>query len=570
VFGWALLCGLVVAAGFRIAAVFTENVNWDEFALLQRALATVGDGELRAGGRPGLGTLALVPFAAECLNAVEALRDARIAWTVVVLLAAAAFWLLLRQVLEGTSHAGLGATLGLALWTLPPPFLMYSVQVRTDQPAILLGMVGGLALLRSRRRSGWAVAAGVLFGIGFLFTQKLLYVGALVGLLSLVPQFRAQEWQWGREIRRGLLAAMGFAIALASYRAAASLLSGPDDLLQLGGGLRGFAQYRTWVGWEHYIAMLPLLVPHLLILALLPWLTVRWWHRRQPDGEGRALLASWAVVALGTAIAAFHAGRFPYFFMTLGLFPAAAGAILMGPMLSKFRSGLPRAALLTLLGVPLLAFGLLQSVLSRADTQSQQIEGLAFLDRSFSHDVRGFSARSEFVCRRDPDPFPTRFTNHVRGEFGGDEGRERGEELVEAFRQRQVAFMLMPRRQDPYPDFLWDFWRSDYVPYHGAIRVAGRRVEGDAGWRAVMNVIAPGVYVWRADEGSHSPLVVGEETLHPGDKIPLEASLRVVLSLPQGGSGLFVLSLPEDPTSSVGFYRGFVPLSVPIPPYDGP
>jgi hypothetical protein len=559
-----LVGGLVLVGIARVLAIFTENVNWDEFALLQRAVLTLQAGEVQAGGRPGLGTLALIPFAADCLNAVDTLRTIRHFWTGMVLLSGGAFWILLRRVLDRTARTDLGAALGLALWVLPPPFLLYSVQVRTDQPAILFGLLGGLALLRSQAGSGWAIASGVLFGIGFLFTQKLLYVGALVGVLCLLAQAGVRDWNWRRESVRALLVMAGFALALVAYRVVSSPLAPPVDLLHLGGGLRGFEQYRAYVGWAHYRAMLPFLIPHLILLAFLPLLTVRWWRRR--DGEETVLLmGAWALLALGTFIAIFHAGRFPYFFMVLGLFPAAAGALLIGPVLDLARGFLPRAALLILVCLPLVAFGLLQAGFARVDTQSHQRESLAFVNRNFPPNERGFTARGEFACRWDPDPFPTRFTSRVLSEFGGPEGLERAEEVADEIRRREVAFLILPLEREPYPEALWEFWRAAFVPYHQAVWVAGTRVHGEAGWTGRTEVVTPGTYRWRPDAGTSSQLRVGGHTLGPGEEVHLGTAGHFALALPQGGSGTFVLSLPEEPAPPATFYRDLHPRSVAVP-----
>ena len=77
-----LLLALVAAlyAATRFAAVFTVAVNWDEFALLDRAANAVETGALESGGRPGLATLILMPFAASCENEIETVRHARLLW----------------------------------------------------------------------------------------------------------------------------------------------------------------------------------------------------------------------------------------------------------------------------------------------------------------------------------------------------------------------------------------------------------------------------------------------------------------------------------------------------------
>ena len=75
---YALALGLLLFAAVRLATVYTDNVNWDEFALLKNSAATSATGVLHSGGRPGLAVMVLLPFAAGCEDESEVVRRARL------------------------------------------------------------------------------------------------------------------------------------------------------------------------------------------------------------------------------------------------------------------------------------------------------------------------------------------------------------------------------------------------------------------------------------------------------------------------------------------------------------
>ena len=178
----SLLAALLVA---HVISVFTENINIDEFALMARAADTLATGQLQAGGRPGLGTLILLPFVRDCTNSIAAIRGARLLWVGFTIALVSGLWFLLSIFLRTSSHRREAAALGIALLVFVPAFLRFSIQLRSDQPAIALGLWGGVALIVSRRSAPWAFLAGLAFGVGFFFSQKLIYVAALTALLAL-------------------------------------------------------------------------------------------------------------------------------------------------------------------------------------------------------------------------------------------------------------------------------------------------------------------------------------------------------------------------------------------------
>lgn len=545
---------MLVVLVARIVAVFTLNVNWDEFALLDRAVTTVRTGDLVTGGRPGLGTLTLAPIAASCQNAVDAVVQGRMLWTVVVLAAVTAFWFLLRAVLPEGPHRRTALVAAVVLWVLTIPFLRASIQVRTDQPAIMFGLLGGIALLASRRAAPWAIVSGLLFGVGFLFTQKLLYVGGLVAVLA-VGQLRIHDdLRLRREAIRTALTGAAFLLVVLGYRAVTARLSVAPHLLPVAGGLAAFEQYHDHVGWAYYRAMLPLLLPHgIAIISLFVLTAERILAARRPGAE---LMTAWVVVALGLAVMIFHAARFPYFFMVLGLFPAAVGGLVVGPVLDRLGTPGRRAVFLAVLLLPFAGAGTVYALTLTAPTLQHQRASLAFVERNFAREARGFEARGAFACRDDPDPFPVHFLGAVRQQFAGEDRLQRIRDMAGEFRSRPVAFMIPPTGHG-YPPELWAFWNTRYVHYHGAVHVPGRTIVGGSGWSGDFEVIVPGRYVWRTGEEVAGALEVGGRRVVPGATILLNDPGYASLRLPDGGEGILVLSLPDAPaTDTTSFYVG--------------
>lgn len=527
---------LLLLAG-RIYAQFTESINWDEFALFQRAYVTWSTGNLVGGGRPGLGTLLLVPFAAACNNAITSIVQARFIWTLMTVAAVASLWALLTAAVPSSRYRRLAVITGVGLWCLAPPFLRYSIQVRTDQPAILLGLLGGVALLASRRQPALALVSGVAWAIGFLFSQKLIYVALLCGTLAIGRLFMDRDFQPRRDLLRAVLLSTAFFVVLTGYDALMSRVGSGVALLPVTGGLSVFEYYRRDYGWVLYRQLLPVLVPQLFVLALLAAATVISLRRRMPD-KSRQLATAWGVATAGGAVITFHAARFPYFYMVLGLFIAAIAALLMPVLLERMSPG-GRKVLLSAVWVPLAFLAATQALLSMLDRQAVQRESLTFVDRNFPADARGFQPQGAFICRADPDPFPVRFRQNVVSEFRGPDAAERSARFIDEFRGRPVAFMIHP---GSYNDVIDEFWATRYVPYAAAVSVPGRRIVEPG---TEFEPIVSGHYVW------HSPnadLRIDGALVRPGERVPLTAGRVYRLDVRPGEDGMLALALREPPS----------------------
>jgi hypothetical protein len=537
-----------VVAVLRVLAAATENVNWDEFALFQRAEILARTGILQGGGRPGLVNVLLAPVAAGCVDTVQALVQARHAWTLVVFGSVAAFALLLRAAIPPSPHRWIAVATAAALWTLSPDFLRYSVHVRTDQPAILFGLLGGLALAARPATRRWALAAGACFALGFLASQKLVYVAALAGLLALIARAQDPGFAWGRELQRAGIVALTFLAVVVAYRfVSTSVGAGAPALAPLPGIRRVFAYYREEVGFRHYHGMVFRNL-HVLYAAGIAAVFSAWRIRR--GGLRDPLLAgTLAVLVLGIFVVWFHAARFPYFYMVLGLFPATATGLAMAPLLDAVASRPSRKGLLLLpIWVSMLLVGFHTAVeLVRTDGQASQRAAMRFVAANFEASDRGFAPLGEFGCRGELDPFPARFFQNVYFQFVEADGTEEVDRMIEAFRTRPVTFMLEPPGHHPYPFELSHFWETRYVRYHGQVRIPGRQLRAGPGWTDPFEVIVPGRYRWLPETGRSDILLVNGDPVAPGQAIELPGVGHVTLALPEGGIGIFALAVSDLP-----------------------
>lgn len=537
--------GALLLVALHLAVAFTENVNGDELGLLNRALVTSSTGEVQGGGRPGLGTLALVPFARNCADAVRAVVQARLFWTVFVVGAAVAFVILLRQFLPADRHRFTAILTALGLWILAPAFLEYSVQVRTDQAAICLGLWCGVALLASQRRRGWALVAGALFGLGFLFSQKAAYVGGLMGVLTLGRLAVDRNVDVPREAIRAVLLLVGAAGVLLGYRVVAAAGGEAPALVALSGNLDSRAFYRSVFGYRYFVWMLPPLLPQVVALGLVAAVSVDWLRTRGQDGA--RIATAWGVVGFGLAVFLFHATRAPYFYLVVGLFPATAGGLVLGPVLRRLETPRERSLLLGVLWVPLAAVALYHVPDLLRDTQRPQREALAFVERNFSASAYGFQSYSLFMCRHDPEAF--QFLNYriLDVYFGGPEGEARTEAMIRGFRSRPVSFLTLPASSQFIPSALRNFWLTHYTHYAHHIWVPGTSVqETRSGSVGGFDAVVRGRYRWWPED-TGARLLVDGAAVAPGQTVDLSVGFHA-LGLPDGGGGRLMLDLAEPPS----------------------
>jgi hypothetical protein len=547
---WVALVAALLA--LRAAQALHESVNWDEFALLDRVAQSLRTGELRAGGKPGLAVLALVPFVSGCQDEIAVARAARLAWIGVTTALLAGLFALLRELLRGERSGAADAALGVALLACVPAFVRWSLQVRTDQLALALALWGGFALLRSRRRLALAALAGVLFGLGYLATQKALYAAGLAGVLAAGDAWRRGAWRAPHEAARAGLALAGALVSVGAFELALALSQTARPPATLAGAFDAFAFYRRTLGFAHYRAMLPSLLPHAALAVGLALAAAR------APADGRVRLAG-AALAMGVGVAVFHAAAFFYFWMTLGLFAAAAGALAVEPVRALFGAR-ERAARAALAGLWLALAGqaALASLECLRDTQAIQRATLAFVRRNFSAGEAGFQPERALFCRADAEPLPLYFSQHIHARFGGPRGAENAARLIDEFRARPVKFLVESWRLGQFPPEVQRFWLENYPHYYGAARVAGRRVAGAAGVEQRVDLVAAGRYRW-LPLGAAVPAEIDGVERAPGEVFELDAGPHLIVLRGELTDGLLVLAMRDRYAPvRLPFYRGFL------------
>lgn len=563
--GWlAVAAGLGLFVASRAASIASTAINWDEFALLDRVARTARTGIPETGGRPGLAEWLLLPLVSACSDEIATARMARWLWLGLTLCFLCGLYALLLELLRGRRERRHDAFFGVALLALVPAFLEWSLQVRTDQLALAGGVWGGMLLLVSQRRAPLALAAGILFGVGYLGSQKLLYAAALAGLLVAGRIWLERDLRPGREALRATLCLAGFGLVFAVFRAAMGAAfdvspSHPSQRMvtpyNVGRALDIFDFYRRSLGFSQYRAMLPTLVPHALLLAASAAAGVLAWRRRAEGGP--TLLLVLAVLALGAGIAAFHAGAFFYFWMTLGLFPAVAFALALGPLRDALLPAGARARALAgaLLWAALAIPGAVKAAGLLADTQAVQRESLAFIDRNFEPGDAGFHPERALFCGLAEAPLPLYFSQTIFRDFAGPEAEANLAHMEQRFRGVPIKFLVQSFRLNQFPLELRRFWAENYQPYRASVFVAGRHLEGERGATRGFELIVPGEYRWLPLDAPRR-VRIDETLLSAGDVVALAPGPHTAGFVEDATGGLLVLALEDPPgPAPLPFYK---------------
>ncbi len=555
---------VLLALAAHVGAAFRQNVSWDEFALLDLADATVATGELHSAARPGLAVWLLVPLVQGCDDEIAVVRSARLLWTAITALFLAGLGLLVAQLEPRHERRAEAALLGVALLACVPAFLSTSLQVRTDQIALAGGAWGGFWLLASRRRPALALAAGVCFGLGFLGSQKLVYLLALAVLLA-VGQLRLErELAPRRELLRAALTGAGFAAALLAFELAISAAFAVPEGHAARKGLSGeyvesglslFEFYRRTLGWSEYREMLPSLAPQLAALVALAAATPQ--ALRAKGRAADSALLAWAVALLGLGVGLFHAAAFRYFWMTLGIFPAIAITVARDPIRAWLAARSPRllpaalAAFAALLVLP----AAVEAALLLRDTQSVQRRSLAFVHRHFAPSDAGFHPESALFCQSGRQTIRTHFSQKIHQRFAGPAREANTARMLRTFRETPIRFIVESFRLNQFPVELRRFWAENYQPYYASVFVAGRRLEGRRGSDVAFEILVPGRYRWIPAGGPHR-IALGAREIGAGEVIELAAGMHSAHMVEDVPDGMLVLDVSEPPgPAPLAFYE---------------
>jgi hypothetical protein len=324
-------------------------------------------------------------------------------------------------------------------------------------------------------------------------------------------------------------------------------------------GMGVFEYYRSTIGYSQYVEMLPTLLPHLLLGALLTLTSLRalW-----VGGAVRPrLVLAWSVLLLGLAVGAFHAGAFAYFWMTLGLFPAVA-FVLARDAMEESLAFLPRPAMTALVATFWLLLtlpGLAQMGVMLEDSQRVQRESLAFTHRNFERVDGGFHPEGALFCRDEPHRFPNYFSRAINASFGPASLCESCTwDFINRFEGEQVKFLLESFRLHQFPPLVRSFWLDHYVPYHGSVLVAGRRFGGGQARESLeFSLVVDGEYLWLPALGE-GEIAIDGVSLARGGRIRLARGLHTASFAGPAPEGLLVLAMSEAPGRGLEpFYRQY-------------
>ncbi len=532
--------------------VFSESINWDEFALLERADRTLRLGRVDGGGRPGFVTLLLIPFVRDCVDSVQAVVNARVLWLLPTLAYLGGVYLLVRRWHSHGLRAESGqpqALLAIALLAFLPAFITWSVQVRTDQFALAFAVWGGCLLLSLGNMS--AIGAGTLFALSFLCTQKAIYPIALTILLystSLVSRLTSQQTSLRKEaLRAARRLALSFFAALlvvglylSAFPEAASLASSDS----VGSSMQTMQWTRTQQGYRVYTIHAGRLVVHwALFLLLVLWSCAAILRRR--NDQYIPVFTCWLVLGLGAVVIKFHGSSFPYFVMTAGLFPAVALSLTTPTVLQ--RAG--RLAWPTL--VALIVLAALQSSRETlemfVDTQAEQRKTLELIYESALIHRRGYQVEGALFCAKDPSPIPPLFSEGIaRRFFLSKDSAQNTKDFVEEFRNRPIAYIVESFRLQRFPKAIRRFLGEHYVWYGKSLYLAGFRIEFASKESRVVDVIVPATYRWTPDPSAASAsIIVNGRVLDAFGEIELQVGQHQVEAtvMPTVGS-LILADLP--------------------------
>ena len=549
--GWALIVVVVVALWFvttHFIHVFTEVINWDEFAMLERAERTWRFGKVIGDGRPGLISIALMPFVSNCVDAARSVVNARILWQGITLGYLVGVYFLVRRWFSFAGRPDEGKAEGLlsvALLAFLPAFVTWSVQVRSDQAALAALTWAGVLLMSVGPLS--AVASGSLIAVGLLCTQKSLYVLGICGVLFATAV--AARLQLTPDRSRAIvkecfgrlsLVALSAAMVVAIYVLVVPEATNVTDRSMILGALDTMQYSRRSQGFRIYTVHLDRLIVHWALFVALVFSTIR--ALRNPDRFDSPLVAcSWLLLLLGFIVILVHGSSFPYFLMTAGLFPALALGMTAGQTIGRLgQSAWPAVA-------ALLVMSALQSARESLemfyDTQWEQRETLRLTFDTPLRSRRGYQMEGALLCTHDPQPFPIMFSPNIWQRFYGSPASAQNEQdFMREFRERPVTYIVESYRLVQLPEKVRAFLSAHYIWYARSLYIAGYNIDGSVSPRTV-DVIVPGKYRWDADpEFVGSTLLVGGRLLGSGDTVELDTGVHEVATAGKSMRGQLILA----------------------------
>jgi hypothetical protein len=375
--------------------------------------------------------------------------------------------------------------------------------------------------------------------MGLLCTLKGVYVGALVGVLVVFHRLMGDRGSLTKDGLRASTFLLSAAMIWLAYKGLVTFGFDKAQLQSVETQFESLKMYGSQLNYRLYPYVAHDMIPHGVVgLGLLGATAPALRARLAGSHE---ILAAWIILAVGVGVAWFHETCFAYFWMTIGLFPAAGAAVALGPIreaIAKDGTKLPLIALIHLSSWLLLSA---QSVPTGLDvlknTLRRQRDSMDFVERNFRRDSLGFHVEGALTCREPKNHFQVYFSPHIFHAFYGANAERNIIDFLDEFRDRPVEFIVRSPREIQFPTVIQDFWSDHYVHYKAGVLVPGFSLEPGS---KEVEVLVAGEYRWRpAKEGSASLVLQNQEVAADGTvrldqgMLTLEAPTKGVLHLKQ-------------------------------------
>lgn len=133
--------------------------------------------------------------------------------------------------------------------------------------------------------------------------------------------------------------------------------------------------------------------------------------------------------------------------------------------------------------------------------------------------------------------------------FSGERGAEHAARFMAEHSSRPVVYLVPSHVYGQFPVHVRDFWERHYMPFAEGVSTLGAKVSGMAGDVVVVEMLADGIYRFRARGSTGEPprVVVGGTTLGPGETLRMASGRHEVRLLSQVQKGMLQWALEEPP-----------------------
>ena len=107
------------------------------------------------------------------------------------------------------------------------------------------------------------------------------------------------------------------------------------------------------------------------------------------------------------------------------------------------------------------------------------------------------------------------------------EQRQNIEAFIRKFYDDRVGYLVRSYRMDQFPNEIRTFWNSHYIPWKGAVYLAGAFLNSKKGMKQSVDLVVSGRYIWVPDE-MEMPIRIDGSVLGPYQLMELRAGAHVI------------------------------------------